>query len=181
MTNAEGAKPAITILYTIGLADRTNHQALIEMRDELRQAGYPTELDLRPPSGQFSASIEQILIDISSVEPIVTGALIGLAIEESYKSAKKVLGKLVSRKPPKTQDVAINVTASDGATVNVALTIDADGKQVVNVLAKGPNDIKELPTRPDRPHGHVMEIDENDDLIIKRSDGSGAQRWEPPQ
>jgi hypothetical protein len=62
-------KPAVTVLYSVGLLKRENRETLSELRDELAQAGYPTEVDIRPPSGQFAvtASLEHILIVIAAV------------------------------------------------------------------------------------------------------------------
>lgn len=148
MTDADD-KPAVTVLYSIGLMNRANRQTFSELDDELRQAGYPTEVDVRPPSGQFSVinSLEQILIVVGGVAA-AGGAVFGkkfleLAAEDAYNKVKGKLSKLTPRKP-ETEKLAL------------VITVEIDGTQVKNVLAKGPDDIKEFPTRPDRPHGHNL-------------------------
>jgi hypothetical protein len=182
---SQNSKPAINIFYSIGLANPTNLQAFQELRDELRCAGYPTELELSPPSGQFSASLEQILIVIGSGGSVGTAVFAKKYLEHAADSAwaatARTLRKLVKRKPADAiTRVSVEAEAAKGQSVNVVITIDADGKQIKNVLAKGPDDIKEFPTRPDRPHGHIIEPSDDAGLIIKRSDGSGAQHWTPP-
>jgi len=129
--------------------NRENRETLSELRDELAQAGYPTEVDIRPPSGQFAvtASLEHILIVIAAVGG-AGGALFGkkfleLAAEDAYEAVKGKLPKLTPRKP-ETEKLAL------------VITVEIDGKQVKNVLVKKPDDIKEFPIRPDRPHGHII-------------------------
>jgi hypothetical protein len=143
-------KPPVTVLYSIGLMNRANRQTFSELGDELTQAGYPTEVGMRPPSGQFSttASLEHILIAIGAVGGGAGGAVFGkkfleLAAEDAYNKVKGKLSKLKPRKP-ETEKLAL------------VITVEIDGIQVINVLAKGPDDIKEFPTRPDRPHGHDL-------------------------
>ena len=173
MTGTE-EKPPIKVLYSLDLWNPENIAVFSELRDELADAGYPTEVDIRPASGQFSAtaSLGQVLILVGGVG--VAGAAVfskqylELAAEYAWKQTEAKLSKLKSRKP-------------ESEKLAIVVTVDVDGLQVKNALYKGPGDIKEFPTRPDRPHGHVIEVDENDDLIIKRSDGSAAQRWVPPQ
>lgn len=131
-------KPPVTVLYSIGLMNRANRQTFSELGAELTQAGYPTEVDMRPPSGQFSAtaSLEHILIAIGAVGGGAGGAVFGkkfleLAAEDAYNKLKGKLSKLKPRKP-ETEKLAL------------VITVEIDGIQVINVLAKGPDDIKEL-------------------------------------
>jgi hypothetical protein len=141
-------KPPVTILYSIGLLNRANRETLAELRDELRQAGYPTKVDIRPPSGQFSvtASLEHILIVVGGIAAaggvVFSKKFLELAAEDAYRAVKGKLAKLTPRK------LEIEKLA-------LVITVEIDGTQVKNLLAKGPDDIKEFPTRPDKPHGHV--------------------------
>lgn len=173
MTDADD-KPAVKVLYSIGLMNRANRESFSELANELTEAGYPAEVVIRPPSGQFSVTdtLEHIVIAIAAVSgasgAVFSKKFLELAAEDAYKAT---VGKLFKLKPrnPETEKLA------------VVITVEIDGKQVKNVLAKGPGDIKDFPTRPDRPHGHIIEEAESGGLIIKRSDGSGEQHWTPPQ
>jgi hypothetical protein len=142
-------KPAVTVLYSIGLLNRANRETFAELGDELRQAGYPTEVDIRPPSGQFSVtgSLEHILIVVGGIAAaggvVFSKKFLELAAEDAYRAVRGRLSKLTPPKP-EIQKLAL------------VITVEIDGTQVKNVLAKGPDDIKELPTRPDKPHGHVL-------------------------
>lgn len=173
MSETEG-KPSITVLYSFGLMNRSNRQTLAKLGEELTEAGYPTTVDVRPPPSQFSVqnSLEQILIVISTVA-LAGGAVFSkkyleLAAEYAWKQTEAKLPKLKPSKP-------------ESDKLAVVITIDTDGKQVKNVLYRGPDNIKELPTRPDKPHGHTIEGDDSGGFVIRRSDGSWEQRWKPPQ
>ncbi len=167
-------KVAVTVAYSIGLLSRENKQTLSELGEELTQAGYAAEVGISPPSGQFSvtASLEHILIGIAAIGgaggAVFSKKYLELAAEYVWKQTEQKLPKLKPRKPE---------------TVNLAIvvTVEIDGLQVKNILFRGPDDIKEFPTRPDRPHGHIVEANDGNGVIIRRSDGSAEQRWTPPQ
>lgn len=148
-------KPTITVLFSIGLMNPANGQVLRDVCDELNELGYETALELRPPSGQFSASLEQILLAISATGGlIVAKKVLELAAEDAYKATKRAVGKLVKRK--RSVDGPEPESAEAIESVPVVITVEVNGKQVKNVLVKGPADITELPTRPDFPHGHQL-------------------------
>jgi hypothetical protein len=167
-------KPPITVLYSIGLMNRVNSEVFSELGQELTQSGYPAEVDVRPPSGQFSAlaSLEQILIVVGGFA--ATGAAVfskkylELAAEYAWKRTEMKLPRLKPRKP-------------ESEKLAIVVTVEIDGTQIKNVLYRGPDDIKELPTQPDRPHGHIIEPSDDGGVTIKRSDASGEQRWTPLQ
>jgi hypothetical protein len=167
-------KPPITVLYSIGLMNQSNRQAFSELGDELTEAGYPTAVEIQPPSGQFSVtnSLEHILIVVGGAAAaggvLFSKKFLELAAEGAYEAVKGKLSKLKPRKP-EAEKLALVITVEIGVV------------QVKNVLAKGPDDIKEFQTRPDRPHGHITEPSEDGGLTIRRSDGSGEQHWVPLQ
>lgn len=173
MSEPEG-KPSITVLYSFGLMNRPNRQTLSELGDELTEPGYPATVDVRPPPGQFSVinSLEQILIVVSSAAlaggVVFSKKYLELAAEHAWKRTEAKLPKLKSSKP-------------DSDNLAVVVTVEVDGKQVKNVLYRGPDNIKELPTRPDKQHGHTIERNDSGSFEIRRSDGSWEQRWNPPQ
>jgi hypothetical protein len=170
-------RPLIKVEISIGLVNSTNRQALQEFQDELESAGYVTEVGIRPPSGQFAASLETINVYI------VAGgsALVGLAVKDTYEGIKSLVRKLVKRKKSeRDQSASISIPIGKNFAVGVIIESD-DGKQNLNLLVKDVDNIKELSTRPDWPHGHIIEPSDDGGLNISRSDGSAEEHWTPPQ
>lgn len=152
MTNAND-KPSVGMRISIGLVNSTNRQALREFQDELERAGYTTGLDIEPPSGQFSASLEIVHVYI------VAGgsALTGLIVKDVYDGLKKLVRKLVrSKRSDHNPEVTVSIPIGDEFAVGIVVETD-DGKQHLNLLVRDVDNIKELPTRPDKPHGQIKD------------------------
>jgi hypothetical protein len=144
---------SINLEISIGLANQTNRQALREFQHELEQSGYATDLGVRSPSGQFSASLETITITIGTG---AATALTALVVKDIYEGIKKLTTRL-RRHKQSDGDPKITISIPIGDDFAVGIRIEAkDGKQVLNLLVRDVDNIKELPTRPDRPHGHDL-------------------------
>lgn len=186
MTEAD-SKPAITFLVSIGLLSRENSEVFEQIRAELEEAGYPTEIKTQPPPNQFSvqAALEQIIIAVGpvglAVGTVATGGATSFATTFGKRAADTAFDALMAKWSKLRERSKCGEPPTEPGTVKAITTVEVDGKQTRNVLKKGAEEPKEFPTRPDRPHGHVMETDENGDTIMKRADGSGAQRWIPSE
>lgn len=188
MTEAD-SKPSITFLVSLGLLSRENNEVFEQIRSELEEAGYPTQIKTQPPSGQFSsvqASLEQIIIAVG----LVAVGGVGTAVATGANAFTKTFGEragnaafdaLMAKWSKLRERSKYGEPPTEPGTAKAITTVEVDGQQTRNVLKKGAEEPKEFPTRPDRPHGHVMETDENGNVIMKRADGSGAQRWIPSE
>jgi hypothetical protein len=120
---------------------------LLELRQELEQAGYPARVEVIAPFGSAAATIEHIAIMVGLTASVGIGSF-SKKIGEA--AAEAVIARL-SRKLPKTSEgspsgktVKMTVEIPEGQSAALLFNVNADNMQVENLQALTSDEVKRL-------------------------------------